>query len=103
MEGQARITISRQSPDDLGQREIYLHLDGEELAILRHGETITREVSPGLHHLRAHNTLFRKSQDVNLESGDDVRFVVINKPGPGTYSMMAIIGAGPVYLVFDRL
>jgi hypothetical protein len=103
MDGQARITISRQSPDDLGQREVYLHLDGEEIAILRHGETITREVAPGLHHLRAHNTLFRKSHEVNLQPGDDAHFVVINKPGPGTYAMMAVIGAGPVYLVFDRL
>ena len=65
--------------------------------------TITREVPPGPHHLRAHNTLFRKTQDVTLEPGADVRFVVINKAGPGTYSMMAVLGAGPVYLVFDRL
>jgi hypothetical protein len=103
MDSQARITISRQSPEDLGQREIYLQLDGEEIAILRHGETITREVAPGPHHLRAHNTLFRKTQDVTLGPGDDVRFVVINKAGPGTYSMMAVLGAGPVYLVFNRL
>jgi hypothetical protein len=98
----ARITVSRQSKDDLGQREIYLHLDGEELAILRHGESVTREVPPGVHRLRAHNTLFRKTLELDLTPGEDARFIVINKPGFGTYSMMAVFGAGPVYLVFER-
>jgi hypothetical protein len=99
----ARITVSRQSKDDLGQREIYLHVDGEELGILRHGETVTRELPPGPHRLRAHNTLFRKTLEIDLHPGEEARFVVVNKPGFGTYSMMAVIGAGPVYLVFERL
>ncbi len=99
----ARITVSRQSKDDLGQREIYLHIDGEELAILRHGDTVTREVPAGAHKLRAHNTLFRKTLELDLQPNEDARFTVINKPGIGTYSLMAVIGAGPVYLVFEKL
>ena len=103
IENSSRVTVTRQSKDDLGQREIYLHLDGVELAILRHGETGTREVPPGPHRLRAHNTLFRKTLEFDLQPGEHARFVVINKPGFGTYAMMAVIGAGPVYLVFERL
>ena len=41
--------------------------------------------------------------ELDLQPGEDARFSVINKPGFGTYAMMAVIGAGPVYLVFERL
>ena len=98
----ARITVSRQSKDDMGQREIFVSLDGEELAILRHGETVTRDVAPGRHHLRAHNTLFRKAVDVDLAADEDVRFTVVNKAGWGTYGLASVLGAGPIYLRFER-
>lgn len=98
----ARITINRTSKDDMGQREIFLSLDGEELAILRHGETVTRDVGPGPHHLRAHNTLFRKVLDVDLASDEEARFMVVNKAGWGTYGLASVLGAGPIYLTFER-
>jgi hypothetical protein len=98
----ARITISRQAKDDIGQREIYVSLDGDELAILRHGDTVTREVAAGPHRLRVHNTLFRKALDLNLSAGEDARFTVVNKAGWGTYGMASVLGAGPIYLSLER-
>jgi hypothetical protein len=98
----ARITVSRQSPDDFGQREIFASLDGVELAILRHGEAVTRDVEPGPHELRAHNTLFRKRQEVVLAPGEHARFSVVNRPGWGTYAMMSVLGAGPLYITIER-
>lgn len=99
---QARITIIRESAEDLGLREIFISLDGDELAILRHGERVSRHVTPGPHRVRAHNTLFWKNLDVELRPGEQATFVVVNRPGWGTYSMTAVIGAGPVYLTFER-
>ena len=99
----ARITVARTSPDDIGQREIFLALDGDELAILRHGETVTRAVPPGSHKLRAHNTLFWKTLELSLAPGEHAEYHVVNRPGWGTYSMVAVIGAGPVYLTFERV
>lgn len=98
----ARITVSRQSTDDMGQREIFVSLDGKELAILRHGETVTRDVAPGSHQLRAHNTLFRKVIDLDLAAGEEARLRVVNKAGWGTYGLASVLGAGPIYLVFER-
>ena len=98
----ARITVSRQSPDDIGQREIFISMDGTGLGILRHGESVTREVTPGRHELKAHNTLFWKRRELTLSPGEQVRFSVINKPGWGTYAMMGVLGAGPLYLTFER-
>ena len=95
--------MRRQSRRDVGYREIYVSLDGEEIAILRHGEEVTREVKPGAHQLKAHNTLFRKTLDFNLNVGEHAIFVAINRAGFGTYSVLAFfIGGGPIYLTFER-
>ncbi len=80
-----------------------MSVDGEEMAILRNGDSATRDVPAGPHHLRAHNTLFRKSLDVTLRDDEHAHFTVINKAGWGTYTMMTILGAGPIYLTFERV
>ena len=80
-----------------------MSVDGEEMAILREGETATRQVAAGQHQLRAHNTLFRKVLEVDLAEDQHAHFVVINKAGWGTYTMMTILGAGPLYLTFERV
>jgi len=77
-------------------------VDDEELAILRQGESATRDVEPGSHRLRAHNTLFRKVLEVTLAPDEHAHFTVINKPGWGTYTLMTFLGAGPLYLTFTR-
>ena len=61
----ATLTVRRQAPDDIGYREIYVSLDGESIGMLRHGQSVTREIQPGPHELRAHNTLFRRALPVH--------------------------------------
>ena len=100
--GDARITIRRTSPEDAGFREVFVSLDGEQIAILRHGESFTLEVAPGPHRLRAHNTLFWKTYDLVLKPGEHARFTAINKSGWGTFSLLFLLGAMPVYLTFER-
>jgi len=39
--GDARITIRRESPEDVGFREIFVSMDGEQIAILKPYETFT--------------------------------------------------------------
>ena len=98
----ATVTVSRQHKEDIGQREIFVSLDGTELAILRHGETVSRSVEPGSHELRVHNTLFRKKLPLVLSAGEHARFMVVNRPGWGTYTLVTFLGAGPVYLSVER-
>ena len=99
----ARITVSRQSPDDAGFREIFVSVDGEQLGILRHGETLSTEIPSGPHRIRAHNTLFWKTHEIVLRPGEHARFVAVNKAGWGTFGMLFILGAMPVYLTFERV
>jgi hypothetical protein len=99
----ATITITRTSPEDIGLREIFVSLDGEAIAILAHGESVTRTVAPGDHEVRVHNTLIRKRQTLDMKPGEHATLLAVNRAGRGTYSVLAFLGAGPVYLSLDRV
>ena len=101
-EAAARITVSRRSRDDVQQRQLEVSLDGEHIATLMFGEEITREVSPGNHRLRVHNTLVWRTADFDLAPGEHARFSAVNRAGPGTYSMLSMLGVGPLYVALRR-
>lgn len=99
----ATITVRRKSREDVGYRDIYVALDGKQIAILHAGDEVSRDVKPGPHRLKAHNTLFRKTADVTLGPGERATFNVVNKAGFGTYSVFAFfLGGGPLYLTLER-
>jgi hypothetical protein len=102
----ATLTIKRQSKEDVGYREVIVSLNGEHLAILNHGDVVTREIPPGTHRIKAHNTLFSKTLDFTVNVGEHASFTAENRAGWGTYSMLAFfigfLGAGPLYLTFRR-
>ena len=100
--GDAQITIRRESPNDVGFREIFVSLDGEQIAILKPNDAVTVTVTPGAHRLRAHNTLFWKTHDVVLRPGEHARFTAVNRAGFGTFGFMTFLGASPLYLTFER-
>jgi hypothetical protein len=98
----ARITVTRKHASDVRDRQIVLSIDGAPLATLLYGNQVTREIPPGAHRIRAHNTLFWKTLEVTLQPGEHARFVVINRAGPGTFSLLGLFGAAPLYLTFER-
>ena len=98
----ACITVARRSPDDAGVREIYVSVDGEEIAVLKNGEAVTRELPAGPHRLRAHNTLFWKTLDVVLQPGEHARFKAVNRAGWAAFGFLMVLGATPLKLTFER-
>jgi hypothetical protein len=102
VEATAAITIARQSSDDVPLREIFVLVDGKEIAMLRHGERVTHELPAGPHRVLAHNTLFSKAHDIVLRPGEHARFVAINRAGWGTLGWLMLLGAAPIFLTFDR-
>jgi hypothetical protein len=98
----ARITVVRNHRDDVRTRQIVVSADGEPLGELLFGESLTRETTPGRHRLRAHNTLFWKTHEVDLRPGEEARFFVVNRAGRGTFSLLSLLGVGPLYLTFER-
>lgn len=98
----ATITVTRRSPNDVRQRQIYVSLDGKDFAELLFGQTFTADVAAGTHRLRANNTLVWKTLDCDLEPGEHAKFSVVNRPGFGTYALLSLLGTGPIYLTFER-
>jgi hypothetical protein len=98
----ATITVSRQSPDDAGIREIFVSVDGEQIAILKNGERVTHDLPAGPHRIRVHNTLFWKNHELVLQPGEHARFKVANKAGWGSFGFLMVLGAAPLYLTLER-
>ena len=98
----ARITICRESPQDAGDREIFVSIDGEQVAMLQYGDTYTAEIKPGPHRLRAHNTLFWKTRQIVLRPGEHAKFTAINRTGTISFGLLFMLGAFPLYLTFER-
>jgi hypothetical protein len=85
------------------QRQVIVKLDREEFATLLYGQTITREVPAGPHRLKFDNTWVWKNVDLKLAEGEHAKFRVINRAGRLTWWMVALLGAGPMYLTVERL
>ena len=99
----ASITVDRTSAEDCGIREIFVSVDGEQVGILGSGESVTHEIPAGPHRIRAHNTLFWKTHDVVLQPGEHARFRAINRAGWGSFGLLMVLGASPLYLTFERV
>jgi hypothetical protein len=98
----ATVTVARKDDNDVRDRQVIVSIDGEPLATLLYGQHVTKDVPPGPHRLKAHNTLFWKNIDLDLQPGEHARFVVINRAGTGTFSLLGMLGVGPLYLTFER-
>jgi hypothetical protein len=98
----SRLTISRTSLSDVQQRQVIIKLDGESFATLLYGRSLTREISPGSHRLRFDNTWAKKTVEFKAADGEEIDFSVINRAGRFTWWMVAVLGAGPMYLTIER-
>src|SRR5215216_618190 len=98
----AHISVTRESPSDVRIRQLVVSIDGKSAATLLYGQSMTREVEPGPHRVRIHNTLVWKTVDLELGPGEHARFTAVNRAGFGTYTMVALLGAGPLYVTVMR-
>jgi hypothetical protein len=99
----SHLTISRNSSGDVQQRQVIVKLDGERLATLLYGQTVTREIPTGSHRLRFDNTWVKKTVEFEAADGEEVTYSVINRAGRFTWWMVGALGAGPMYLTIDRV
>lgn len=96
-----RITVTRQMEIDIRQRQVVLSLDDEPLATLLYGQSVTRDLPPGPHRLKAHNTLVWKTLEFELAPGEHARFATANRNGIGSW-LVYLLGAGPIYVTLLR-
>jgi hypothetical protein len=96
------VTISRTHPSDVRQRQVIARLDGGDRMTLLFGDSVTLEVPAGEHKLRAHNTLIWKTVKFAVEPGEHLEFLVINKSPAWAFALLALLGAGPLFLKIER-
>ena len=97
------LTVERRDPADVRIRQVVVSLDGAPFATLLFGDTATRPISPGPHRLRVHNTLVWKTVQFDAFDGEHVRFRTVNRAGPVSMALVALLGAGPLYITVDRV
>ena len=98
----SRVTVTRNSPADAQERQVVVSIDGVKAATLMFGGSVTREVAPGPHRLRVHNTMVWKTMHFEVKEGESVSFTVVNRPGGSTNGLLTILGARPLYLDLTR-
>jgi len=74
----AQLTITRHGAADFQDRQVYLFVDEEPLGKVRYGTAVTREIAPGRHRVRAFNTLFSHTIEVDALPGEHVRLHCTN-------------------------
>lgn len=92
------LTVRRDHPNDIGQRQVWVRLDRGASVPVRFGETMSAELQPGAHHVRIHNTLFWKNIDFTIETGEHLEFLVINEARWWTAGMAGFLGSAPLFL-----
>ena len=98
---EARITVTRTSPEDIQDRQVIVTLDDQRFAMLLYGKSATHVVAPGLHTLRVDNTWNKQMIRFSIAAGEHLRFRTINRAGRFT-SFLASFGAGPIYVSIER-
>ena len=88
-----RLEIVRDHSQDIQDRPVYLWVDGEKWeGVLRYGATFTRELPPGRHLVKAHNTLFGHTVDFDATAGETVRYRCENGLTGGGMVMVLMMG-----------
>lgn len=87
----AQLTISRTIADDFQDRQIYLWVDDVAWGKIRYGQVLTREIAPGRHRVRAFNTLFSRTIEVDARPGQHVRLRCANGFPTAGFLMMIFL------------
>jgi hypothetical protein len=99
----ARLIVSRTLPTDVAQRQVYVNLDGQRIATLLFGESVTRDIPPGRHQVRLNNTLVWKTLGFDAAPGEVVEYRFANRAGRFALPFLAVMGVAPLYLSVERI
>ena len=98
----ATLTVDRNSPDDAQQRQIIVSLDGEPIAELMFGDSVTREIPAGPHTLLVDNTWNRKSIDFTASQNEKIAFLAKSRSSRFAEFLLMFFGAGPLKVFLTR-
>jgi hypothetical protein len=86
----ATLTVTRNGAGDFQDRQVFLYVDDELWGKVKYGRPVTREIPPGHHKVRAFNTLFSHTIEIDAVPGEHVRLKCTNGLARGGWIMMVI-------------
>jgi len=98
----ATLTVDRNAPDDAQQRQIIVSLDGQPIAELMFGDSVTREISAGAHTLLADNTWNKKSINFTVTENEKISFLAKSRSSRFSEFLLMFFGAGPLKVFLTR-
>ena len=98
----AVLTVTRNGTSDFQDRQVYLYVDGELWGKVRYGRPVTREIPPGRHKVRAFNTLFSHTLEIDAVPGEHVKLRCTNGLGKGGWIMMVIWQIAALKVTLER-
>lgn len=98
----ATLTVNRNSPNDAQQREILVTLDGEQIAELLYGQTVSRQIPAGRHTLHVDNTWNRETISFDAAENEQIAFLAQNRSGSFAQFLLMVFGAGPIRVSLQR-
>ena len=100
----AQLIITRDHPQDVQDRPVYLWIDDEKWdGVLRYGKSFTRELPAGHHKIKASNTLFNTTVEFDAAAGDTVRYRCENGLTGGGMVMVLMMGVAYLKVKLIRL
>lgn len=100
----AKLVIVRDHPQDIQDRPVYLWIDGEKWdRPLKYGMTFERDLVPGKHTIKAHNTLFGDTVELDVAPGETARYRCENGLSPGGIVMVLMMGVAYLKVKLTRL
>lgn len=102
MVNESRVTILRNSPRDNEKRVMIAKIDDQPFATLFYGKSATKILTPGQHTLNVNNTFVWKNHKFDIAPGEHITFQLINRSGRFTWFLVALMGAGPMYIDIER-
>ena len=100
----ASLVITRDHPQDIQDRPVYLWIDAEKWdRVLKYGTTFTCELAPGRHTIKANNTLFSHTVEFDAAPGETVRYRCENGLTGGGAMMILMMGVAYLRVRLSRI
>ena len=98
----ALLTVTRNSAADFQDRQVFLFVDGEAWGKVKYGRPMTREIAPGHHKVRAFNTLFSHTIEIDAVPGEHVRLRCTNGMPTAGWLMMIFLHVTALSVRLER-
>ncbi len=102
MDNRSRLIVSRNDARDIKFRETIVILDGKEIANLKFGQSVDKDIPAGTHILQTTNRMFKSPEfEITLAAGENATFTTGNIPN-GCFGFLMILQMAPPSIFLQR-